>query len=121
MVDAPLVLDLLIIALLFAMMVRSHFNKEEVHLRLDDVIEGTGSFFQELLNRTNILMEKAAPAIELHNHNPLEQIFKFVQSMKSGQYQSEMNNNPRDDAGQYATTQQIQEDNPTPEIVDVSN
>ena len=118
---AALYLDLLILALLFVMLARSHFKGEEVHQRLDDVIEGIGSFATELLTRTQILMEKAAPAIELHNHNPLEQLFKFVQSMKTGQFGNEMNNNPRDDAGRYATPPQIQEDSPTPEVIDISD
>lgn len=118
---AALILDLVILAILFLMLARSHFKSEEVHHRLDDVITGIDLFATEILNRTKVLMEKAAPAIELHNHNPLEQIFKFIQYMKTGDVGAGMNNNPRDDAGRYATTQQIQEDSQTPEVVDISD
>ena len=113
-------LDVIILVLLLFMLARSHFKSHEVHDRLDDVIEGIGAFAQELLSRTQFLLDKAAPAIELHNHNPLEQIFKFIQGMKTGQFQNEMNNNPRDDAGRYASPQEI-ETNTTPEIVDIPN
>jgi hypothetical protein len=122
MVDAALSMDLLIIALLIAGMARSYFSKEEVHQRLDDVITGVDLFATELLNRTKLLLEmgnRLNPAIELHNHNPLEQIFKFVQSMKTGNFQSDNITNPRDSAGQYATAPQIEAEEISPEIVDV--
>lgn len=118
---AALSLDLFAILLLLIMLARSHLHSQEVHHRLDDTIEGMAGFFQEMLQRTQNLMEKAAPAIELHNHNPLEQLFRFVQGMKTGNFGAEMNNNPRDDAGRYATTQQEIEAETSPEIIDITN
>ena len=124
MVEASLILDALILALLFAMLARSHFKSEEVHDRLDDVIDGVGLFATEVLKRTESLSEMAgrmAPAIELHNHNPLEQLFRFVQGMKSGNFSDDNITNPRDSAGQYATTPQEIEITETPEIIDITD
>ena len=122
MVGAALSMDLLIIALLVAGMARSYFSKEEVHQRLDDVIDGVGLFATEVLKRTESILEMGRtlhPAIELHNHNPLEQIFRFVQGMKTGNFQSDNITNPRDSAGQYATAPQIETEEISPEIVDI--
>lgn len=122
MVDASLILDALILALLFAMLARSHFKSEEVHDRLDDVIDGVGLFATEVLKRTESLSEMAgrmAPAIELHNHNPLEQIFRFVQGMKTGNFSDDNITNPRDSEGRYATAPQSEIEPSTPEIIDI--
>ena len=124
MVDAALPLDLLIIALLLAMMARSHFKSEEVHGRLDDVIDGVGLFATEVLKRTESILEMGRslnPAIELHNHNPLEQIFRFVQGMKTGNFSNENITNPRDAAGQYAAPREEIENDQTPEIIDITD
>ena len=124
MVEASLILESLTIALLLAMLARSHFKSEEVHARLDDVIDGVGLFATEVLNRTESIMEMGrglAPAIELHNHNPLEQIFRFVQGMKTGNFQNENITNPRDSAGQYATAQPQEIRTETSEVVDLPN
>ena len=123
MVEASLLLDALIIALLFAMLARSHFKGEEVHERLDDVIDGVGLFATEVLKRTESLAEMAgrmAPAIELHNHNPLEQIFKFIQGMKTGNFSDENITNPRNAQGRYATAPES-ENNQTPEVIDITD
>jgi len=123
MVEASLLLDALIIALLFAMLARSHWKGEEVHARLDDVIDGVGLFATEVLKRTESLSEMAgrmAPAIELHNHNPLEQIFKFIQGMKTGNFPDENITNPRDSQGRYATAPEIENDT-TPEVIDITD
>ena len=122
MVEASLILDALILTLIVAALLRSYLGTEQVHDRLDDVITGVDLFAGEVLNRTQILMDKAnlmAPAIELHNHNPLEQIFRFVQGMKTGNFQSDNITNPRDSAGQYATAPQIETEEISPEIVDI--
>jgi hypothetical protein len=122
----PIVLELLIIALLFAMLARSHFKSEEVHERLDDVIEGIGIFATEMLKKTENLADfagKISPAIELHNHNPLEQIFSFIRGMKTGNFDgfgSEMNNNPRDPSGRYAAPPEETEDT-SPQVIDITN
>jgi hypothetical protein len=124
MVEASLILDALILALLFAMLARSHFKSEEVHDRLDDVIDGVGLFATEVLKRTESLSEMAgrmAPAIELHNHNPLEQIFKFIQGMKTGNFQDDNITNPRDARGQYATAPKSEIEPTTPEIIDITD
>ena len=124
MVEASLILDALILALLFAMLARSHFKSEEVHDRLDDVIDGVGLFATEVLKRTESLSEMAgrmAPAIELHNHNPLEQIFKFIQGMKTGNFQDDNITNPRDARGQYATAPQSEIEPSPPEIIDITD
>ena len=127
MVDPSLILESLTIALLLAMLARSHFKSEEVHARLDDVIDGVGLFATEVLKRTESIMEMGrglAPAIELHNHNPLEQIFRFVQGMKTGDFgnfQNENITNPRDSAGQYATAHPQEISTETPEVVDIPN
>ena len=118
--EAAFYLDLLIIALLFAMLVFSRYRSEEVHHRLDDVIEGVSLFANEVLSRTQKLSEMAAPAIELHNHNPLEQIFKFIQGMKTGNFSDVNITNPRDSQGRYATAQEI-ENSPTPEVIDITD
>lgn len=116
----------LIIALIFASLLRSHFKSEEVHARLDDVIDGVGLFAQEVLKRTDMLTDlagKVSPAIELHNHNPLEQIFSFVRGMKTGNFEgfgADMNNNPRDSSGQYAATPEEIEDT-TPQVIDITD
>ena len=123
MVEASLLLDALIIALLFAMLARSHWKGEEVHARLDDVIDGVGLFATEVLKRTESISEMAgrmAPAIELHNHNPLEQIFKFIQGMKTGNFSDENITNPRDSQGRYATAPEIENDT-TPEVIDITD
>ena len=124
MVEASLILESLTIALLLAMLARSHFKSEEVHARLDDVIDGVGLFATEVLKRTESIMEMGrglAPAIELHNHNPLEQIFRFVQGMKTGNFQNENITTPRDSAGQYATAQPQEISTETSEVVDIPN
>jgi hypothetical protein len=124
MVDASLILNALIIALLLFMIGRSHMKTEEVHHRLDDVIDGVGMFATEVLKRTESILEMGrsiSPAIELHNHNPLEQIFKFVQGMKTGNFSSDNITNPRDAAGQYAATREEIENNQTPEIIDITD
>lgn len=121
-----LVLELLIIAVLFAMMARSHFKSEEVHDRLDDVIEGIGLFASEMLKKTENLSELAgriSPAIELHNHNPLEQIFSFIRGMKTGNFDNFSGGeviNPRDTAGRYAPSKEEVETT-TPEIIDITD
>ena len=124
MVEASLILDALIIALLLGMLARSHFSKEEVHARLDDVIDGVGLFATEVLKRTESILEMGrslSPAIELHNHNPLEQIFRFVQGMKTGNFSNDNITNPRDAAGQYAATREEIENDQTPEIIDITD
>ena len=124
MVEASLILDALILTLIVAALLRSYLGTEQVHDRLDDVITGVDLFAGEVLNRTQILMDKAnlmAPAIELHNHNPLEQLFRFVQGMKSGNFSDDNITNPRDSAGQYATTPQEIEITETQEIIDITD
>ena len=123
MVDASLILNALIFALLVVMLIRSHFKSEEVHHRLDDVIDGVGLFATEVLKRTESIMEMGRnlnPAIELHNHNPLEQIFRFVQGMKTGNFGDENITNPRNARGEYAPAPEIEISTETPsEIVDI--
>ena len=124
MVEASLILDALILTLIVAALLRSYLGTEQVHDRLDDVITGVDLFAGEVLNRTQILMDKAnsmAPAIELHNHNPLEQLFRFVQGMKTGNFSDENITNRRDSAGQYAATPQEIENTETPEIIDITD
>jgi len=124
MVEASLILDALILTLIVAALLRSYLGTEQVHDRLDDVITGVDIFAGEVLNRTQILMDKAnsmAPAIELHNHNPLEQLFRFVQGMKTGNFSDENITNPRDSAGQYAATPQEIEITETPEVIDITD
>ena len=124
MVEASLILDALILTLIVAALLRSYLGTEQVHDRLDDVITGVDLFAGEVLNRTQLLMDKAnlmAPAIELHNHNPLEQLFRFVQGMKSGNFSDDNITNPRDSAGQYATTPQEIEITETQEIIDITD
>ena len=124
MVEASLILDALILTLIVAALLRSYLGTEQVHDRLDDVITGVDLFAGEVLNRTQILMDKAnsmAPAIELHNHNPLEQLFRFVQGMKSGNFSDDNITNPRDSAGQYAATPQELEITETQEIIDITD
>jgi hypothetical protein len=57
MVEASLILNALIIALLLFMIGRSHMKTEEVHHRLDDVIDGVGMFATEVLKRTESILE----------------------------------------------------------------
>ena len=124
MVEASLILDALILTLIVAALLRSYLGTEQVHDRLDDVITGVDLFAGEVLNRTQILMDKAnsmAPAIELHNHNPLEQLFRFVQGMKTGNFSDENITNRRDSAGQYAATPQEIENAQTQEIIDITD
>ena len=124
MVEASLILNALIIALLLFMIGRSHMKTEEVHHRLDDVIDGVGMFATEVLKRTESILEMGrsiSPAIELHNHNPLEQIFKFVQGMKTGNFSNDNITNRRDAAGQYAATREEIENDQTPEIIDITD
>jgi len=124
MFDAALLLDALILALLFAMLARSHFKSEEHHARLDDLIDGVGMFATEVLNRTESLMEMGRsmqPAIELHNHNPLEQIFRFIQGMKTGNFSDENITSHRDSHGQYATAPQNEIEPTTSEVIDISD
>ena len=124
MVEASLILDALILTQIVAALLRSYLGTEQVHDRLDDVITGVDLFAGEVLNRTQILMDKAnsmAPAIELHNHNPLEQLFRFVQGMKTGNFSDENITNRRDSAGQYAATPQEIEITETPEIIDITD
>jgi len=112
--------------MLLVMLIRSHFKSEEMHVRLDDVIDGIGLFAGEMLKKTDFLTDfagKVNPAIELHNHNPLEQIFSFIRGMKTGNFEgigAEMNNNHRDASGQYATTPEEIQDT-TPQIIDITN
>ena len=124
MVDAALLLDVVIIALMLALMLRSHIKSEEVHLRLDDIIEGVGRFAAEVLERTSDLRDlgsRIAPAIELHNHNPLEQVFSFIRGLKTGNFDDGIVTNPRDSAGQYGRAENKNEDSPTSEVIDLPN
>ena len=126
MVETVLLLDCLIIALLAVIIGRSWWKGEEVHDRLDDGIEGVGLFANEVLNRTEDLKEigtRMAPAIELHNHNPLEQIFSFISQMRSGNFQTDNITSRRESDGRYAPSERIEEiqDDPTPEVVDLTN
>ena len=57
MVEAALFMDALIIALIVIGFALSRWNKEEVHLRLDDTIEGVGRLATELLSRTEGIRE----------------------------------------------------------------
>ena len=124
-VEASLLLDLFTIAVLFAMLARSHFKSEEVHDRLDDVIDGVGLFAQEVLARTQDLREwaeRAAPAIELHNHTPLEQIFSFISNMRNGNFDAENITRRRDPHGQYAPAlEEIESTETPPEIIDLTD
>jgi hypothetical protein len=124
MVEAALILDAVIIALLSLIIARSFWKSEEVHDRLDDVIEGVGLFANEVLSRTDELREMGsamAPAIELHNHNPLEQIFTFISQMRSGNFSTDNITKRREPDGRYATTERLEEiqHDPTPEIIDL--
>ena len=122
--EAALILDLTILALILTLIFRSRMKSEEHHERLDDLIEGVGMFANEVLARTESLMEMGRsmqPAIELHNHNPLEQIFRFIQGMKTGNFQDENITSHRDSHGQYATAPQNEIDPSTSEIIDISD
>tara|TARA_Y100001973_G_C5202960_1_gene339210 strand:+ start:2562 stop:2939 length:378 start_codon:yes stop_codon:yes gene_type:complete len=125
MVETSLILNALILALIFAQMLRAHMKSEEVHERLDDVIDGVGLFATEVIKRTDTLLETASRFggnIELHNHNPLEQIFRFIQGMKTGNFETNYQDNltnPRDSHGQYASAQE--ENSQTPEIIDITD
>ena len=119
MVDASLYTDLLIIGLLVGMFLRSHFKGEEVHDRLDDVIQGVGHIAQSTHQKLDDLMSKGSAAIELHNHNPLEQIFSFISQMKNGTFSPSNITNPRDSHGQYAPAIEEEEFTPTSETIDV--
>jgi len=124
MVEASLILDALILTLIVAALLRSYLGTEQVHDRLDDVIDGVGLFATEVLKRTESILEMGRslnPAIELHNHNPLEQLFRFVQGMKTGNFSDENITNPRDSAGQYAATPQEIEITETPEVIDITD
>jgi hypothetical protein len=124
MVETSLILDALILTLIIGALLRSFLGTERVHDRLDDVIDGVDLFANEVLNRTQFLMEKAqaiSPAIELHNHNPLEQVFKFIQGMKTGNFSDENITSHRDSAGQYAATPQEIENAETQEIIDITD
>ena len=121
MVDTALYTDLLIIGLLVGMFLRSHFKGEEVHDRLDDVIQGVGHIAQSTHQKLDDLMSKGSAAIELHNHNPLEQIFSFISQMKNGTFSPSNITNPRDSHGQYATTREEEQIQETPEIVDITD
>jgi len=125
MVDAALLLDALIIALIGVGFVVSRLGRQDVHLRLDDTIEGVAMLANELLKRTDFIQEmgtRMAPAIELHNHNPLEQIFKFIQGLKTGDFSSmsgDTNINPRESDGRYGTREIESETEVSPETIDV--
>jgi hypothetical protein len=125
MVDAALYLDALIIALIVVGFVVSRLGRQDVHLRLDDTIEGVAMLANELLKRTDFIQEmgtRMAPAIELHNHNPLEQIFKFIQGMKTGDFSSmsgDTNINPRESDGRYGPREIESETDVSPETIDV--
>lgn len=128
MVETSLLLDVLILVVLFLMIARSHWKSEEVHHRLDDVIDGVGMFATEVLKRTETLTEmgsRLAPSIELHNHDPFERLFSMIRAFKTGDFGSFAGDNitnPRDSAGQYATTREEQiEDYTSPEIIDIDN
>tara|TARA_Y100000004_G_scaffold193396_2_gene255867 strand:+ start:363 stop:737 length:375 start_codon:yes stop_codon:yes gene_type:complete len=124
MVDAALLLDALILALLLAMLARSHSKSEEHHARLDDLVTGVDLFANEVLDRTKILLEmgqRMQPAIELHNHNPLEQIFNFVRGLKTGNFDNENITSHRDSHGQYATAPQNEIEPSTSEVIDISD
>ena len=108
MVETALVLDALIIALILVGFGVSRFRSQDVHLRLDDTIEGVGMLANELLKRTDFIQDmgsRMAPAIELHNHNPLEQVFSFIRALKTGDFSNispqETNINPRESDGRY--------------------
>lgn len=125
MVDAALLLDALIISLIVVGFVVSRLGRQDVHLRLDDTIEGVAMLANELLKRTDFIQEmgtRMAPAIELHNHNPLEQIFKFIQGMKTGDFSSmsgDTNINPRESDGRYGPREIESETDVSPETIDV--
>lgn len=125
MLEASLTLDCLIIALIVYSMARGRYKSEEVHQRLDDIIDGVGIFAREVLDRTEQLRQMAAPAIELHNHNPLEQIFNFLRGMQTGDFGRKPDDNitnPRDSGGRYAAAPQISQDpQETPEIIDITD
>jgi len=124
MFDTALLLDALILAVLFAMLARSHSKSEEHHARLDDLVTGVDLFANEVLDRTKILLEmgqRMQPAIELHNHNPLEQIFNFVRAMKSGNFSDENITSHRDSHGQYAPAPQNEIEPSTSEVIDISD
>ena len=126
MVEAALLLDALIIGLIVAGFVVSRMSRQDVHLRLDDTIEGVAMLANELLKRTDFINDmgsRMAPAIELHNHNPLEQVFSFLRALKTGDFSNistpETNINPRDSHGQYAPAIEEEEFTSTSETVDV--
>jgi hypothetical protein len=126
MVEATLILDALIIALIFVGFVMSRLSRQDVHLRLDDTIEGVAMLANELLKRTDFIHDmgsRMAPAIELHNHNPLEQVFSFLRALKTGDFSNispqETNINPRDSHGQYAPALEEEEFTATPETIDI--
>jgi hypothetical protein len=128
MVEAALIMDALILSLIVFGFVVYRMSQETVHDRLDDTIDGVGILATELLKRTEGIRELASrvtPAIELHNHNPLEQIFNAIRAFKTGQFSNNMetegNINPRGVDGQYGgpITQEEQTEPPASEVVDV--
>ena len=128
MVEAPLLLDGINIALIVFGFFVSRMSRQDVHLRLDDTIEGVAMLANELLKRTDFIQDmgtRIAPAIELHNHNPLEQVFSFLKALKTGDFSNisppETNINPRDSQGRYGS-EEFEDQNPsTPETIDITD
>jgi hypothetical protein len=128
MVETSLLMDLGILCGIMVIMLRSFRAKEDVHHRLDDVTNAVGIFAEEVIQRTDFLMEKAGQipaAIELHNHNPLEQIFSFIRGMQTGNFggmSGDTNINPRESDGTYGARQgQEQEYFSETETLDINN
>ena len=127
MVETSLILDALIIGLIRAGCLISRSRGQEVHVRLDDTSEGVAMLANELLQRTEFIRDLRggmSPSIELHNHNPLEQVFSFIRALKTGDFSAmsgDTNINPRDSDGRYAPSEDGEENPQIAETIDITN
>lgn len=91
-------------------------QKEHLHDRVDDIVNGIGALAKELLDRTDQLRDIRMPDISLINQDPISNILRMIQQFKSGNFQDENITSHRDPSGRYAPALPFEEaETPTPE------
>lgn len=118
-----LLISLLDFGLLLAFVIGSRRANQEHHHRFDDVIEGVGILANELLSRTEDLLniKEYMPQFHINNENPFKNLVEIFQMLtKSGNDHSGSSKNPRDSAGRYGQIEERQQEASETSEVDIS-
>lgn len=128
MVEAGLILDIGTIALVVLLLLEKYKQGGENQDRFDDITMGLSAMAEELMHRTEKLLELRdfMPEISLVNQNPLASLAEFIKAIRGEGASSGFKSPPKDGAGRfmesltYATTEEENEET-TRESTDITD